>query len=815
MATLGYVRVNHVNISPPSVKVLENAQQPQISKVSPEFPADYSVSNGSNETKPKQNVSKKNGVWEWLTQWLGIEKKYDPITHDEMSEFLHLDKLARFDGKGNYLYNPSQMDSIIEHFGENRVEVCDWKILRLLVEGHKDPMLIFPETMPSSSENGAQKTFLDYSSLLAPDVIEAKRPIVFYLPKADDGVAVGEAQFQQCGSVLWVQSLRDLGYNVVLTDSKDSFINAVNNLNPYIALISSAQDLKALAWSACKAAKEINPNLIVGLGGRGALQEDAMAFDFVATGEYYMGLPRILHELLLIINRKEIGQVEGIQWSEIIAEWNVSDDEKKAALKIFGQESYYPPVFEEGIARDLIAIGARRFINDDEGCHELNFPIGHDPIEGARLFIRSDAGIIAPSCATSPKRDRHYKYLRPLLMTPDEFDAISGARFPSRRDLNPNFPLKYPSLYAQHGCRINPQDDRCMYCSIIEPFGKRAVSPEQVIRIMQTAVLNGMEYFIFTDDRFIQDKVWLQRLADLIAHHGLKERIRILIQTRADGISKETMDLVREEMGAAFLLGLETMLPHKAERIGKVARGKGEQYIKDFRKTLDMLASNPKVGDAFYIIPAMVGDTIIDIADDICEQLRLIDKIWRKTGGGYLPKFSYSNIRQLPYIGDRITSGMTGYERGQPGLMSIQDGAARVTLGDIKGNFVSYAPVLTESTIMVAGVFVPREFSFPPAVAEFIRNATPSPAGISGGLLGKKRPTTVGDLVVAIRAVYEIGNLSDDEKKLLKPRLAEIERLYKKLADEIGEGVMSESDSNKLDENRRLKYGGSPNSTIC
>jgi hypothetical protein len=757
-----------------------------------------------------------------------------PLSTDEFNTMLfnyeHFG--LHYDSRGYWLYKPESASRIKKYLGERRYAERPWGILELFVEDRVDNFLLFPDVEEGSYFGHKPQFLLDHSTLYAPKVDGPERPIVFFQDTTSPNLSA-TVQNQKAGTSQWVRAMRDLGHKIVFTNSLDSFQQTLRTYGGSIALVSSVQDTMLSAVQAYHMAKEVDPTIPVGLGGAGAIPEFAGLFDFVGVGEFYLGLPILIGALQSFRAEGRLVEADPIPWSDGIAEMDVSASDRQAADDLFQSRSYYPPVFRGPEAEEILRLSARRYLDVDGVRVGVEFPIAHDPMDGARLFLKTDSGIVAAGRGPDdgilndakmdwfsretgmpfPISERVlHRESRPMLQHPEEFDRLSGARYPSNMDDRKRTPFLYPTMLANHGCRVDPASDRCTFCSIMTPAGKRAPSMGQIIKVMQEAVVDGKEIFTFQDDRFVASKKWVLEFVKRVSELGLHKKLKIRIQTRSDGISDSIMDLLRGRLSASFMLGVETLNPRRAENqvgLGKVREGRGEKYVTDSIHTLDQLASMPNGGsDAVFIIAVSPGDTIQDIAEDVYNQLTVIDRLWSKHN--YLLQFRY-NIAQLPYYGDRITSGLTGYSGAQPGMVPIEM-SQRIALGQVEGNFVPFGPVDHEGALHKTGVFLPRDFRWSEPMRRFIQSfSVRENSGPSFMSPSMRDVATVGDMVYGLQYVLRTStDLSDFERGSLDKRLKRISILHGHLKDSIGPGVMNRFDAISHREKERERLGRIP-----
>jgi len=141
--------------------------------------------------------------------------------------------------------------------------------------------------------------------------------------------------------------------------------------------------------------------------------------------------------------------------------------------------------------------------------------------------------------------------------------------------------FKVFSIWANRGCPWG----RCKFCSIKTKPGRR-LSVENVIRILKEAKENcRFENRVgFYDALFIQNRKWVMEFCKRMCEEGLNEEmsfsadLRINSVAGADYVDKEILKIMKSANLTRPIVGLETMLPERAEYLGKCIDG--EEYVK-------------------------------------------------------------------------------------------------------------------------------------------------------------------------------------------------------------------------------------------
>lgn len=719
-----------------------------------------------------------------------------PLSHDQAAAITQEGNPfgIHSNGKGHWVYPPGQKDAIIAHLHPWRVAPQDGGILRIALEGVSDKILLFPETPATPSP--PPRISLDYAPL-RPSAAQAK-PIVFYHEDAIMGGAGGTKP----GVTQWVQAMRGLGYNIIYVGSQPELHRVLQDVKPDIVLVSAIENLLPYVQGAYFEAKAANPAAITILGGFAAIPEFARFYDVVIRGESEVALPMVLSRLLAMLADGRIAHVEPAAWGTMVTGL---DDFLAAAgrpgwvTEFVSGQPYYPPVLGADAAAELTALAGTRYIDAGSAQFAVGVPIGYDPrTQEPKVFVRSADGTV--SATPSPLAPRwagaqtRWLSLQPGLPFPltslqfamaaepipvmfDEIDALY-ARYPSAGDGNqyveyvgeliPGVPYSQAALYVQRGCR---GDARCVFCSIPQKAEGRRASLDQVVRVMQQAVADGMSRFIFNDDTFVQNPRWMDEFLSRIEAEGLHRKIRIHVQTRIDTIAPDILVRMRG-LRIEFSFGLETMDPARAERMRKVGPGQGARYVDKAHDTMRRLAAQKVPGDDYYMITVAHGDTLLDVARDTLSQLQVMDELWRDYG--YAPHFRYS-LLQAPYYGDQITAGLSGLANAQP--RSIPVGASPwVTFGEIHGIFDPYGLTVEEGALHATGIFHPMSFVWPGPIRAFIRSF--------GGDTGSP---SIGDIIEGLQyALAHSTTLSADDRRELQAILRQIVPLYRRILDEIG-----------------------------
>lgn len=205
-------------------------------------------------------------------------------------------------------------------------------------------------------------------------------------------------------------------------------------------------------------------------------------------------------------------------------------------------------------------------------------------------------------------------------------------------------------LYAQRGCRWG----QCHFCSVGDR-NIRCLSPDRVVEVIAEAVEHGIEVVSFSDNLFVQYQAWNRAVLE-----GVIER-RIPVTFRAQTMANRTvwplLDLMREAGFTELAFGLETLLPGRAEFMGKSYHGTG--YLRQARETIERTAA-AGIYPVLYLIMADPRSTLLEIAAELEVTVTFVRDVYRRTG--IVPKPSYSPV-MLPVADTRLTAGHACLDR--------------------------------------------------------------------------------------------------------------------------------------------------------
>ena len=323
-------------------------------------------------------------------------------------------------------------------------------------------------------------------------------------------------------------------------------------------------------------------------------------------------------------------------------------------------------------------------------------------------------------------------------------------------------------FYAQRGCKPDP-DKRCQICSITSPTG-RGVGPGDAVDALREFRSRGAVTAMLADENFSNNLRWTHEFLDGIEREGLFQDMRILMQIRADTWNEE---LVRRfwDMGVLVGVGLETLHPLRAERLGKVREGRGERYVERGAELLRLGAEYAREDGAWlrdmlrvYMISAGIGDTVVDVVDDMLIQFRLMREI--EENGRGLPWLSY-NITQIIHAHSRAFEEM-GSERilratdfnGLGKYLNLGE-ETEVDMGPFIGTFY---PFYVDESSGAHGMVRHHDFKMGGPILKFI-------SLIRRGIYGDRKPSGVRNPEVREihgAAVAAFGTMREDGMSLQK-----------------------------------------------
>lgn len=538
---------------------------------------------------------------------------------------------------------------------------------------------------------------LDYEQLTIGKELKARsKPIIFYHPlyaRAIPGIAS------------WVESMRRLGIPLLYVNYRTDFREKVKEHQPDLILYSAMTRVideihNVFMWS-----KENDPGAVSVIGGLGAVPHFANHMDYVVRGEGEIIGPALIKLLM-----------------EAIAEG--------------GREAARPSLLG-GAVRSLSAV--RRLPSPDGGAFPISIPLG------GRILMKEGERIVTGTVMSAKERcqlDRNrWASLysgSPFPLTARQYAISTEPSMVNSKEIErlylnppPDDRGKIVSVHTQRGCV-----GLCNFCSIRGGYnGPRpeVAQLESFVYYMSRGWHSRRE-FMFSDDLFIQDEEWVRELLKKIRRFNFE----FVFGTRVDRAPKDIVAMIKE-MDGSLHFGLETLLPYRAEKMGKVGEGRGEEYIGKAIDTIDLLArlalekrmsgkESPEriVGDNLYIILAVYGDSIMDVFAEVRADLEVLRYMWEKYR--YVVPFTY-NSGEVPNLGNHKAAVLTGYPYSQPGNIDHADYKGQnmiyMQLGEVEGWFYVFEKRDNgNGSHRLSGIFEPDEYIWPEAIKKIMRDVS-------------------------------------------------------------------------------------------
>jgi hypothetical protein len=511
---------------------------------------------------------------------------------------------------------------------------------------------------------------LDFTGLASP--VRDARPIVLFLP----GLQRRYTTFTG-----WIDALRCFGYDIRTVGKHEKFREALQSLAPDIVCLSAVERHIGHLAQAYREIAEFSPGAVTLLGGYAAYPSAADFFDIVVPGEGDIVMPLLLR-----------------YFQGAIAAGKIPTD-----LKADG--GMLPAHLPIEVSDEIRALETRRVLSHAGVASEIAVDAG------SHLYIRGrdDNGGL------------HAKFSGDRVGWPI---PMNGVELNTLWRVPGNEKLKKGMFYARRGCKPDP-DKRCRICSITSPTG-RGVKPGDAVDALREFRSRGAVTAMLADENFSNSLRWTHEFLDGIEREGLFGDMMILMQTRADTWNEE---LVRRfwDMGILVGVGLETMHPLRAERLGKVREGRGERYVERGEELLRLGAEYARENGAWlrdmlrvYMISAGIGDTVVDVVDDMLVQFRLMREI--EENGRGLPWLSY-NLTQIIHAHSRAFEEM-GSEKilratalnGLGKYIGLGE-ETEVDMGPFIGAFY---PFYVDESGGAHGILRPRDFKMGGPLAKFM-----------------------------------------------------------------------------------------------
>jgi hypothetical protein len=373
---------------------------------------------------------------------------------------------------------------------------------------------------------------LDFTELTSP--VRDAKPIVLFLP----GLRRRYTTFTGL-----IDAFRCFGYDIRTVGKHKGFRGALQDIDPDIVCLSTVERYIGHLAQAYQELVELSPGAVTLLGGYAAFPSAADFFDIVVPGEGDIALPLLLRFL-----------------QGAIAAGRIPTDSKADG----GMLPAHLPI---AMSDEIRALTTRRVFSRAGTSAEIEVD------SGSHLYIRGREDNGGLRVRFSGDRMGW-----PIPMNEVELNTLW--RVPGDESLSKGM------FYAQRGCKPDP-DKRCQICSITSQTG-REVKPGDAVDALREFRSRGAVTAMLADENFSNSPRWTHEFLDGIEREGLFQDMRILMQIRADTWNEE---LVRRfwDMGVLVGVGLETLHPLRAERLGKVLEGRGERYVERGAELLRLL----------------------------------------------------------------------------------------------------------------------------------------------------------------------------------------------------------------------------------
>lgn len=572
------------------------------------------------------------------------------------------------DGVSRMLDAEADLDEIegalVDHFGTGLVR----RMSRDVIAFGARPVSVI-QRLPFEDE----EPVLDFTRL-ASTVVDAK-PVVMYRP----GFKSRDISFSG-----WIEALRSFGHDIRVVNRHPQLERALVELRPDIVCFSALEyELPYLA-EAWRSLMRLSPRSISILGGYAALPSATNFFDVVVPGEGDIILPVLLRFFEGSIAGKALQRERSSP--EGTKPWRLGGD----------------------TVTRLFDLSARRIWGTSEG------ELGSIPIDiGSALLVgRAVEGDPLDAAYSQPRGTW------PIPVGSVELETLW--RLPPAEDLRSH----HACIYVQRGCKPDPRE-RCSICTITSPSGRR-MSPARVIEVLKELRARGVVIVAVGDDNFIQSRNWVGEFLDLYERANFEEPFIVYFQTRADAWDEEVVRRMWD-LGMRIETGLETMNPVRAERMGKVRKGRGRAYVERGKRLIELAARYAREEGIstsellrLYMITAGYGDSLGDVLADVEEQLKFVAELRKK---GLEPPASSYNLRQHIHTRDPITDRIIDTTRLEATRMDYDgrkadpNGTTSVDLGEITAIFY---PFFFRTTGEAEGMMHPLSFRSDDLMSSFL-----------------------------------------------------------------------------------------------
>ncbi len=554
--------------------------------------------------------------------------------------------------------------ALVEHFGAGLVR----RMSRDVITFGTRPVRVI-QRLPSEDE----EPVLDFTRLT--DLGVGAKPVVMYRP----GFKSRDVSFSG-----WIEALKAFGHDIRVVNRHHQFEKTLIDLRPDIVCFSALEyEIPHLA-EAWRSLMRLSPASVSILGGYAALPSATNFFDVVVPGEGDIILPLLL--------RFFHGSIAG----KVLKRERTSPEAAK------------PWQLGAGTVSSLFDLTARRIWGTSEG------ELGSVPIDiGSALYVgHAVEGDPLEAAYRQPRTTW------PIPVGSVELETLW--RLPPEGEIR----SRHACIYVQRGCKPDPRD-RCSICTITSPSG-RHMSPARVVDVLKELHSRGVRIVALGDDNFIQSGKWIGEFLDLYERASFDEPFIVYFQTRADRWEEDVVTRMWD-LGMRIETGLETMNPVRAERMGKVRKGRGRAYVDRGKRLIELAARYARekgisTSDILrlYMITAGYGDSLEDVLADVEEQLSFEVELRRK---GLAPPASSYNLRQHIHTRDPITEKIIDPARlevtrvGYDGRRADPSGTMSVDLGEVSAIFY---PFFFRTTGEAEGMMHPLSFRTDDLMSSFL-----------------------------------------------------------------------------------------------
>lgn len=445
---------------------------------------------------------------------------------------------------------------------------------------------------------------------------ERRLRMLFFLDYIDG--ATGERFRNSPGLLPLIGRTRRLGFDVEFVATEEELLRRIAEAEVDVVGISSMERLLPRSIPLARRVRQARPDLPLMVGGNSidtfAAELAAGLFDVVVLKEAEHLLPALLDALAGALGRPGVERpahaVDLPGCRRRLADADPGGALSPAVVDALCNARFFRPTPDGRTA----AIGLGRVLIRDSA-------------RGAVWLLESPPSASALGVGVDP--------------APREEEL--GELFHIPWDLVDREGWKTLELYAQRGCRWS----RCRFCSVLDRQ-IRCMPPQRVVEIIEEAVRHGVEVISFADNLFVQFQDWNRALLEAVIERRIPVSFRA--QTMANRTVWPLLGLMREAGFSELAFGLETLLPERAEGMGKSFHGSG--YVRQARETVERTAA-ARIFPVLYLIMVDPHSTLPSIAAELEATTEFLGDVYRSTG--IVPRPSYSLV-MLPVAGTELTS---------------------------------------------------------------------------------------------------------------------------------------------------------------